>query len=128
MARQRKNPESDNQGEFVCPECGRAFTRAASLGAHRRRLHGVVGSSGRSRARAARARTAAARNGRQRARTQSRNGSRGERADSRAAHARSVDRDALLQTLFPEGIPAKESVLESVNRWLEEAERLVRLR
>ena len=38
------------------------------------------------------------------------------------------DRDALLQTLFPNGIPAKESVIRSVNAWLDEAERLAGLR
>src|SRR5205823_6130307 len=35
-----------------------------------------------------------------------------------------INRDALLQTLFPNGIPAKESVIRSVNNWLDEAERL----
>jgi hypothetical protein len=41
---------------------------------------------------------------------------------------RSVNRDALLQALFPAGIPAKESVIRSVNSWLDEAERLARMR
>src|SRR5689334_18558372 len=31
--------------EFVCPECGRTFGRAAALGAHRSRAHGVAGQS-----------------------------------------------------------------------------------
>ena len=31
--------------ELVCPECGKTFTRPASLGAHRNRAHGVAGSS-----------------------------------------------------------------------------------
>ena len=39
-----------------------------------------------------------------------------------------LNRDALLQTLFPNGIPAKENVIRSVNNWLDEAERLTRLR
>jgi hypothetical protein len=32
-------------GELVCPECGKGFTRAQGLGAHRRRTHGVLGES-----------------------------------------------------------------------------------
>jgi len=39
-----------------------------------------------------------------------------------------VDRDGLLQTLFPDGIPAKENVIRSLNSWLDEAERLARMR
>jgi hypothetical protein len=38
-----------------------------------------------------------------------------------------VDRDALLQALFPNGIPARESVIREVNGWLDEAERLAKL-
>ena len=40
----------------------------------------------------------------------------------------SVDRDALLATLFPRGIPAREDVIRAVNNWLDEAERLARAR
>jgi hypothetical protein len=40
----------------------------------------------------------------------------------------SVDRDALLRTLFPSGIPAREEVIRSINSWLDEAERLAKLR
>jgi hypothetical protein len=53
------------------------------------------------------------------------------RSRSRQSNARSdrtVNRDALLQALFPGGIPAKESVVRSVNSWLDEAERLARMR
>jgi hypothetical protein len=36
----------------------------------------------------------------------------------------SVNRDALLQTIFPNGLPAREEVIRRVNVWLDEAERL----
>ena len=93
-------------GSLACPECGKAFTRAASLGAHRNRAHGVVGAS--SRSSAARSSTA--------------------RAASRArGRGAGVNRDALLSNLFPNGIPAKESVIREVNEWLDQAERLASL-
>jgi len=41
---------------------------------------------------------------------------------------RVVNRDALLRSLFPNGIPATEQALQQVNAWLEQAERLTRLR
>jgi hypothetical protein len=41
---------------------------------------------------------------------------------------RAVDRDRLLQGLFPNGIPAREEVIREVNAWLDQAERLARLR
>jgi hypothetical protein len=41
---------------------------------------------------------------------------------------RDVNRDALLRSLFPNGIPATEQALQQVNAWLEQAERLTRLR
>jgi hypothetical protein len=31
-----------------------------------------------------------------------------------------------LQTLFPNGVPPRESVIRNVNAWLDEAERLAR--
>jgi len=37
-----------------------------------------------------------------------------------------VSRDALLQTLFPNGVPPRESVIRDLNAWLDEAERLAR--
>ena len=37
-----------------------------------------------------------------------------------------VNRDALLQALFPNGIPARESVIRDLNAWLDEGERLAR--
>jgi hypothetical protein len=39
-----------------------------------------------------------------------------------------INRDALLGTLFPNGLPAKEEVLRATNKWLDEAERLARMR
>jgi hypothetical protein len=35
-----------------------------------------------------------------------------------------LDRDALLQSLFPDGIPAREDVIRRANAWLDEAEKL----
>lgn len=84
---------------FTCPECGKTFSRAASLGAHRNRAHGVAGRS-----------TAAP------STRASSGGSRGSRSN--------VDRDALLRALFPNGIPARESVVRELKQWLDQAERL----
>jgi Zinc finger, C2H2 type len=133
MARAKK-PQTEKAGEFTCPECGRTFTRAAALGAHRRQAHGVAGTSRQSSSRTTRPSARASRTG---AKTQQRrtrttpttrtapsSGSRSGRSRSRTA----VDRDALLQALFPGGIPAKEAVIRAVNSWLDEAERLARMR
>lgn len=98
MARSRR--QASNENSFKCPECGRTFGRAAALGAHRRRAHGVAGTSA------------------------------GRRTSSRRAPAARdggggrVNRDALLRTLFPNGVPPREDVLRAVNQWLDEAERL----
>lgn len=94
-------------GELGCPECSKRFDRPASLGAHRRLAHGVAGTSRASS-------SSGARQGSRPSRTPSRG-----RGDSQ-----SVDRDALLQQLFPGGMPARESVLQRVNAWLDEAEEL----
>jgi uncharacterized C2H2 Zn-finger protein len=97
--------------EFVCPECGRTFGRAAALGAHRSRAHGVKGRSSRATSRRA---TGA---------------SSSKRANARAvASAKDVDRDSLLKSLFPDGIPAREEVVRAATTWLDEAERLARMR
>ena len=133
MARARA-PQSENTDEFTCPECGRTFSRAAALGAHRRRAHGVAGASSRSRARSSRSSRTASTRARQQSRRSA--GSRTEGPSSsgttaKRARARTdgpVDRDALLEALFPNGIPAKESIIRAVNGWLDEAERLARLR
>jgi len=39
-----------------------------------------------------------------------------------------VNHDALLQSLFPNGIPARENVIRAVNTWLDEADRLAQMR
>jgi hypothetical protein len=115
--------------EFVCPECGRTFTRAASLGAHRRQTHKIPGATSRAAATRASSSTASS-TGRTARRRRARASARTTVAASRASSAGNgaTDRDALLRTLFPNGIPAKESVIRSVNAWLDEAERLTRLR
>src|SRR3954468_15246700 len=107
--------------ELVCPECGRTFTRAAALGAHRSRAHGVAGQSAQANKRrgnsdrgstaemssAARARAAAAEKQRSagRARAGAATGTR------TLARRNGIDRDALLKTLFPDGMPAREEVM-----------------
>ncbi len=117
-------PQSDKSREFVCPECGRTFTRAAGLGAHRRQAHNVVGAASQSAVQAAKAATETSSTAKvtRRRRTSTR------KTAARSSAPSGVNRDALLQTLFPNGIPAKESVIRSVNSWLDEAERLTRLR
>jgi hypothetical protein len=132
MARARSTPTKKTQsskaantgsGEFVCPECGKTFSRAASLGAHRNRAHGVAGSStkrasrARRRSRTAATPTTATTRPASRRRQRSRTGATGS-ADG------TVNRDALLQTLFPNGVPPRENVIRNVNAWLDEAERL----
>ena len=132
MARARRAPKGQAQKkaeEFTCPECGRTFSRAAALGAHRRQAHGVVGATSRTRQRAA---------GSGRTRSTARSGT-GRKARpaagrtttstrSRAGSDGNVDRDGLLRELFPNGIPANEGVIRAVNGWLDEAERLARMR
>jgi hypothetical protein len=135
MARARKS-QNGKAAEFVCPECGRTFTRAAALGAHRRQAHGVVGASRQARSAKSGASTNATRAGakNQRRRTRATPTSRttvGSTSRSRRSSApadRGVNRDTLLQALFPAGIPAKASVIRSVNSWLDEAERLAGMR
>jgi len=99
---------------LTCPECGKTFTRAAALGAHRKMTHGVAGTSKNATSKTAtrrRSRTAAPR------RT---------RATPSNVAGRPVDRDALLRTLFPDGIPPREELIGQLNNWLNEAERLAR--
>jgi hypothetical protein len=103
-----------------CPECGKTFTRAAALGAHRKMTHGVAGSSANATANrkrtTSRRRTATTRS--QSPRTPSTNNTR----------PPTVDRDALLRTLFPNGIPPRQEIIGQVNDWLDQAERLARSR
>jgi uncharacterized C2H2 Zn-finger protein len=97
--------------ELRCPECGKQFDRPASLGAHRRLGHGVAGTSRASGKSAARRETPPPGSG----------------AAAPGADRRVVDRDALLQQLFPNGLPARASVIQRVNLWLDEADRLAGL-
>ena len=107
---------------LICPECGKTFTRAASLGAHRKMSHGVAGTS--KNATGNRTSTTAS-SKRRRTTSSSRH-----RSTAAAANggAQTVDRDALLRSLFPAGIPPRLDVVEAVNDWLDEAERLARSR
>jgi C2H2-type zinc finger len=114
--------------QFKCPECGKTFSRAAALGAHRSRIHGVAGKS-----RSARTSRAAAATGRRsRPATQT---ARTARARAAAPPSLSSDgstvqlnRDTLLQALFPNGVPAREAVIREANDWLDQAERLARMK
>jgi len=122
--------------ELVCPECGRTFTRAAALGAHRSRAHGVAGRSTQatkrraagsqsraSRSSATTARASGTTNGRRKRQATSR----GTGRSSMPRAADGINRDALLTTLFPTGIPAREEVMRAASSWLDEAERLAKL-
>jgi predicted RNA-binding Zn-ribbon protein involved in translation (DUF1610 family) len=106
---------------FTCPECGNTFARAAALGAHRSRVHGVAGSSASAAAAKRRGRAASP-------------GKRSRAASPAPSTARrrpingAVERDLLLAALFPQGIPPREDVIRSVDAWLAEAERLAKLR
>jgi uncharacterized C2H2 Zn-finger protein len=140
--------ESSAQTDFRCPECGRTFTRAAALGAHRRQAHGVLGASAKQRTGKSRSssRTAAGGAGAshrptaaaqsvaagRRAATAATAGGRSRRRPAPARVTRrdgnGVDRDRLLGTLFPNGIPAREEIVHAANQWLDEAERLTHMR
>lgn len=124
MARPRKG-QSDSAAEFVCPECGRRFARAAALGAHRRSAHGVVGARTRARATArGEARGSRAR----RTRPAASEGGVSTQRSRRSGQDGALDRDALLKAVFPNGIPPSEEVVRSLNAWLDEAERLASTR
>jgi Zinc finger, C2H2 type len=110
-------PAGTGTGALTCPDCGKSFTRAASLGAHRNRAHGIAGASAGARGR--RGSSAGATPARGTARR------RQERSPGSPSSA-SIDRDALLRALFPNGIPARESVIRELNAWLSEAERLAK--
>src|SRR5262245_34436967 len=106
---------------LTCPECGKTFTRAAALGAHRKLKHGVAGSS----ANATGNRKSPKSRGRTRTTTAARRTAAPATANGGGA---GVDRGALLRTLFPNGIPPRQDVIAQVNTWLEEAERLATVR
>lgn len=129
-------------GEFVCPECGKSFTRAASLGAHRNRVHGVAGSSTQARARRSVSSRPANSARKSRSATAAPTSTAPKTTAARSTKARklrtaevrqrrrssgAVNRDALLGSLFPNGIPARESVIREANEWLDQAERLAKL-
>src|SRR4051812_39809680 len=80
---------------LTCPECGKTFTRAAALGAHRKITHGVAGSS--ANAASQRKRTAA----RKRATPARSPRARRNSVAAKNGGATGVDRDALLRALFP---------------------------
>jgi uncharacterized C2H2 Zn-finger protein len=138
MARARravKGKTSETSGgsaedTFTCPECGKSFTRAASLGAHRNRAHGVAGAS-------TRARRTRARRGHRNGGSTTRRGAGTQTTRQQSTRARGpgrssdgsrsgINRDALLQSIFPNGVPAREEVIRRANAWLDEAERLAR--
>jgi len=133
--------EAERYGMLVCPECGKTFKGPAGLGAHRSAAHGVAGSSRRARSKSARTRagktgstkTASAKAGT--ARDNSGAARRGAQATTSRPRSRSsqengrqFDRDRLLSVLFPQGVPAKVSVIQALTPWLDEAERLSRMR
>ncbi len=119
-----KKPAPAAVTQFTCPECGKAFTRAASLGAHRQRAHGIAGTSQNVRGRRTSKRAAGS----------SRAPSTTTQATARATAAvgngagATVDHDALLRALFPAGIPPRQDIIAAVNNWLSEADKLARLR
>jgi hypothetical protein len=43
-----------------------------------------------------------------------------------SAPSAGVNRDALLATLFPNGVPPRESVIREVASWLDQAERIAK--
>src|SRR3954462_9120307 len=107
--------------EFVCPECGRTFARAAALGAHRNRAHGVAGRSAQATNRRARAGQPSSAN----------SGSAAKSTNPRSRNSASrdgIDRDALLKMLFPDGMSARDELLQAASGWLDEAERLSQTR
>jgi uncharacterized C2H2 Zn-finger protein len=133
MARPRRtrstsSPAATSSDEFKCPECGKTFSRAASLGAHRNRAHGVTGASKR---RTTRTAPAAKSSGTETGR--SRGSARRNTAAATTPRTRpresnnNIDRDRLLQTLFPNGVPPREDIIRRAGNWLDEAEQLAKL-
>ena len=127
MATTAKPKEAPATDALTCPECGKTFTRAAALGAHRKMTHGVAGTSKNATSKKATAKRTNATASRKRTTPTTTNGGRPTTAASTGG-ARPVDRDALLRALFPDGIPPRQDVITQVNAWLDEAERLTRIR
>ena len=132
MARARRTTtagvaQPKSSAEFKCPECGKSFTRAASLGAHRNRAHGVTGASKRGTIRQTASASGASTDSRRRRRTATRPSSSGSATTRRRNGVGTIDRNHLLQTLFPDGVPPREDVIRRLGSWLDEAERLAKL-
>jgi hypothetical protein len=144
MATQAKTSAAGKQSnELVCPECGKTFTRPQALGAHRRQAHGVAGTSknaknqktvaaasGASSRRGGNRRTRATSTGASTATqtTRTRRAAGSSTGGSGGGRRQAVDRDVLLRALFPSGIPPQQGVIAAINNWLEEADRLARIR
>jgi hypothetical protein len=128
--------EAEKDGLLVCPECEKTFKGPAGLGAHRSAAHGVAGSSRRARSNSATTRagkTGSAKAGTARGNNSaSRRGAQATtsrpRSRSSQENGRQLDRDKLLSVLFPQGVPAKVGVIQALTPWLDEAERLSRMR
>src|SRR5262245_48653408 len=106
-SRSRKQASKPPTDAFTCPECGKTFTRAAALGAHRKLKHGVAGRSANASSNRA--------NVKRRSRSRATPASRPAATTAATDGARqSVDRDALLRTLFPDGIPPRQAVIAQV--------------
>ncbi len=112
--------EAAASGVLTCPECGKTFTRPASLGAHRQRVHGVAGSSQNAQSRRGATRKAAG--------TRTRGQAKAAAATGTSAGGGAVDHDALLRALFPDGIPPRQETIAAVNDWLAQADSLARQR
>jgi hypothetical protein len=113
---------------LTCPECGKTFTRAAALGAHRKMTHGVAGTSKNATGKRKTTTSRTVRSSTTSGGTATSNGRARRRTTTPPAARSGVDRNALLRALFPNGIPPREDVIAQANAWLDEAERLARTR
>lgn len=120
---EEERTEADAQEELIqqqiCPECHaagevRTFPTAAALGVHRSRTHGVRGRSSQRRAASTtrRRRSGASASTTRRTRTR------------QTPASKTLNRDALLRTVFPDGIPSSAEMLGEVNSWLDHTEAL----
>lgn len=126
QTKSKPSPKPAASTNFKCPECGKTFTRAAALGAHRSRVHGIAGATRKARtAQTRRSRGTTPRATAPRPRPTATLRARRPSPNGRRAR---IDRDALLQTLFPNGVPAREAVIREANTWLDQAERLARMK
>jgi hypothetical protein len=120
-ARSRRQPADSRSPEFRCPGAG-GRSRAAALGpvTRRRRAWHDTSAAARSGATTRRPKRTSAAGA---AASDNSTTTRARRRDSAAE----IDRDRLLQTIFPSGVPAREEVIRAANAWLDEAERLAHL-